>query len=164
MRGARTDEIAARLMVGREKFASEIEFIDDTGGWAGGVVDSCRLAGVELYPVNFSGSPTDPKFFNLRSEIHWKLAHWVKNGGWLPNVPAMIPELTIPTYTFNKGKFQLEEKAQIKARLGRSPNYADALATTFALPDMPAAFRLPGVERTRGGDVRNEYDPFAAVA
>jgi hypothetical protein len=47
--------------------------------------------------------------------------------------------MTEPTYTFAGGKFMLEEKEQINERLGRSPDLADALATTFAIPDMPAA-------------------------
>ena len=34
----------------------------------------------------------------------------------------------------NKGRLQLEEKDEIKKRLGRSPDKADALALTFAEP------------------------------
>ena len=34
--------------------------------------------------------------------------------------------------------FVLEEKDQIKERLGRSPDLADAYMQTYALPDLPA--------------------------
>lgn len=164
MRGARTDAIAARIMVGKSKFKSEMEMIDDTGGWAAGVIDSCRLAGVELFPVNFSGKALDERYFNKRSEIWFKMADWIKSGGSLPDTPELVAELTVPTYTFQNGKLRLEEKDQIKARLGRSPNYADALAVTFALPDMPGNMGLPQHLFGDGvGKMASEYDPMAAA-
>ncbi len=64
------------------------------------------------------------------------MAEWIRRGGCLPNVPELIGELTTPTYTFVHGRFQLEDKNQIKARLGRSPDLADALSLTFALPEV----------------------------
>ena len=51
-----------------------------------------------------------------------------QEGGALPNIPEMVGELTEPTYTFTGGVFLLEEKDQIKERLGRSPDLADAYA------------------------------------
>ena len=47
----------------------------------------------------------------------------------------MIGELTTPQYCFTGGKFQIEPKENIKDRLGRSPDYADGLGLTFAIPD-----------------------------
>jgi hypothetical protein len=72
----------------------------------------------------------------------------------------MIAELTAPTYFFNGGKFQIEPKDAVKKRLGRSPDLADALALTFALPDRPAQLRgLPTRPRTSV----NDYDPYAGM-
>jgi phage terminase large subunit len=160
MRGARTDEIAARVMRARDKWGSEMEMIDDTGGWAGGVVDNCRLAGVDLYPINFSGKATDPRYLNKRAEMWFAMAAWIKAGGALPPVEALVAELTTPTYTFHQGRFQLEEKDQVKVKLGRSPNYADALALTFAIPDMPAQAMRQQQSRRNSSGVDFEYDPF----
>jgi hypothetical protein len=42
--------------------------------------------------------------------------------------------------------------------LGKSPDLADALALTFALPDAPAGMNLPRPNRPK---VRREYDPYA---
>jgi hypothetical protein len=70
-----------------------------------------------------------------------------------------VRELSTPTYTFHNGKFQLEEKQQIKKRLGFSPNFADALSTTFAIPDMPAKDDI----RTllgKTGKMAFDYDPL----
>lgn len=167
MRGASTDAIAARLMQGRANWQSELELIDDTGGWAGGVVDQCRLFGVPLLPINFSSAATDRRYFNKRSEMWFEMAKWVRGGGALPPVTELVAELTKPTYTFQGGQFRLEEKDQIKKRLGRSPNFADALALTFAVPDQPTGSRQRELELmglSQGAHAMTEYDPLASAA
>ncbi len=74
----------------------------------------------------------------------------------MPPLPEMVAELTTPTYTFHKGKFLLEEKDQVKKRLGRSPDLADALALTFGMVDMPA-----GVQRHVGRTTAaHDADPY----
>ena len=61
------------------------------------------------------------------------MAEWVKSGGAIPkSCVEIIPELCEPTYTFKGDKLLLEPKEQVKVRLGRSPDIADALALTFA--------------------------------
>jgi hypothetical protein len=64
--------------------------------------------------------------------------------------------LSATTYTFAKGSSQLilEDKAQIKARLGRSPDFADALALTFAHPVTPRDYR------PRYKQMELEYNPY----
>jgi hypothetical protein len=68
--------------------------------------------------------------------------------------------LTQPTYSFNGGKFQLEAKDEIKKRLGTSPDLADALALTFAIPDQPARGPWDAL-KNRGRIAEHEYDPLA---
>jgi len=53
------------------------------------------------------------------------------NASAQPNVAGLVGELTSPTYSFNGSKFQIEAKDQIKKRLGKSPDLADALALTL---------------------------------
>lgn len=135
MRGARTPEIAARIMEAKRKWGSEVEFIDDTGGFGGGVIDCLIQAGQSPMGVHFAAKAIDHRYQNKRAEMWFKMAEWVKRGGCLPNIPALAKELTTPTYTFINGKFALEKKDQIKERLKFSPDLADALALTFALPE-----------------------------
>ena len=161
MRGARTNEIAARLMKLKGEFMSEMEMVDDTGGYGAGVIDAYLTAGQSALPVNFSGKATDPRYFNKRSEMWFEMANWVKRGGALPDIPELVKELTAPTYIFQNGKFRLEEKEQIKKRLGFSPDYADALCLTFSLPEMPRSYAVPGLPETNAGRLQSEYDPFA---
>ena len=63
------------------------------------------------------------------------MAKWIKRGGALPYDPELLKELTTPFYYFKDGKMIIESKDDIKARLGSSPDKADALALTFAEPE-----------------------------
>lgn len=159
MRNARTNEIAAYIANAKANWGSEIELIDDTGGYGGGVIDSLIQAQHSPIGVCASGKAIDSRFLNKRAECWWLMADWVKRGGCLPNVAELIAELTTPTYTFIHGKFQIEPKDQIKKRLGRSPNYADALSETFALPEMPSA-KMAGAVGS-GRQVTWDYNPYS---
>lgn len=162
MRNARSNDIAARLLKMKSDFGSEMEMIDDTGGYGAGVIDFYLQAGHAAIPVCYSGKAIDPRYYNKRSEIWFEMAKWVKRGGALPDVPELVKELSAPTYTFFGGKLRLEEKDQIKKRLGFSPDFGDALANTFALPEMPRAFVIPGLN-DQPNKLKSEYDPFADV-
>jgi hypothetical protein len=158
MRMARSHDVAARVIAAKEAWGGEMEFVDGTGGYGAGVIDALIQAGHSPVDVQFAGKAIDPRYANKRAEIWFLMAEWVKRGGALPDDPELLRELTTPTYTFNRGKLQLEEKEQIKARLGFSPDKADALAVTFAMPDMPSS--RVGIPVSQGKTM-SEWDPFA---
>lgn len=158
MRVARTTSIAARVAQAIATWGAEVTLVDDTGHWGHGVIDQLATAGLAVLPVIFSDRAIDPRYFNRRAEMWLELAKWVKAGGALPKIPELVGELVTPTYTFHGGKFRLEEKDQIKARLGRSPDLADAIALTFAIPDQPSAAMQPF---SATGKVAHEFDPYA---
>jgi phage terminase large subunit len=108
--------------------------VDSTGGYGNGPIDILRDQGYPVVEVNFSAAALDPKFFNLRSEIWWKLAESIKDGASITDDPKLIAELSTATYSYQKEKIRVEEKDQMKARLGRSPDHADAAACTHAYP------------------------------
>jgi hypothetical protein len=133
--------VGARYAVAKERFKSECDTIDATGGWATSVLDYTRLAGHTILPINMSEVADDPeKFHNKRAECYWRAAEWVKSGGALPPEQLLlargldlVKEATVAQYTINnRGRFQIEEKAQIKKRLGFSPDGWDAFCLTFA--------------------------------
>lgn len=159
MRNAKGHEIASRLAVAKERWKQELEFIDDTGGFGGAVIESMQMSGASPIPVNFSSRAPDPRYFNLRSYMWMKMCEWIRAGGCLPNMPELVRELTTPTYTFKNGLFALEEKAMIKKRLGFSPDLSDALALTFALPDVASFADIPG-HKEQVGKLLSEYDPY----
>lgn len=159
LRGARTTDIAARVMKAKTDWNAEMEFVDDTGHWGHGVIDNLLAAGYSPLGIQFHGPAIDPRYKNRRAEMWIEMSEWVKRGGCLPNIPALVGELTVPTYTFVNGKFLLEDKDLIKKRLGRSPDLADALALTFAIPDMPSDRGIPLAARKTVRHVA-DYDPF----
>lgn len=138
LRHQRTTAIAARVLLAQERWGWELGFIDDTGHWGHGVIDNLHAAGAPIEGVQFHAPAIDPRYANRRAEMWLRMTEWVKTVGALaPSLKELIGELTTPTYTFVKGKFQLEDKDMVKERLGRSPDLADALALTFALPEQP---------------------------
>lgn len=157
MRNARSNEIAARVIMAKERWKSEMEFVDGTGGFGSGVIDSLLQAGVAAQEIHFSGKAIDNRYFNKRAEMWFEMAKWVKRGGALPYNPDLMKELTTVTYTLQNGKLRIEEKDQIKERIGSSPDLADALCLTFALPEMTTddfPFRMKN-----GGGHKSDYDP-----
>lgn len=160
MRTQEPAEIAARVMAAKAKWESEMELVDGTGGWGSGVLSHLRLGGYGPIDVQFSGKAIDPRYYNKRAEMWFLMADWVKKGGALPPIPELVGELTAPTYTLKSGKFLIEPKDLVKKRLGRSPDIADGLALTFALPDQPASnSSLLGLPERSKHLV--DYDPFA---
>jgi phage terminase large subunit len=161
MRNADTMAIAARALNMISKWGSEAEFIDDTGHWGHGVVDALRAARRNTRAVIFSDPDIEPQYYNRRAGNAFRLTEWVRRGGSLPNLPEMKPELTQVQYGYKDGKMILEDKDQIKKRLGFSTDLLDALALTFSEPDVPSAALLEASHRPRSAQAVEEYDPFA---
>lgn len=159
MRNPRTPEVAARIARAHRDWQPEMILIDDTGHWGHGCMDLLLAAGLPAIPIIYSERAPDRRYKTVRDQMWIEMADWVKHGGALPNDIELLQELTIPTYTYIGGQFVLESKDQIKERLGRSPNKADALAQTFAFPEMPAAImaRLKGRQT-----VLHDGNPFEA--
>lgn len=151
-------DIANRTMGMLNDLEAEEAFFDDTVGWAHGAVDVLRAAGRPVYAVQFDAPSPNPRYKNMRAQMWMEMADWVKTG-CLPNIPELVAELTTPTYFFNGGKFQIEPKDAVKKRLQRSPDLADALALTFALPDTPARDRNAVPSRRKNS--LQEYNPYA---
>jgi hypothetical protein len=166
LRNMRSNDVAARVIAEAtdKEFECSTIFVDDSGGWGGGVIDSMIQAGWSPIPVNFSGKALDSRYFNKRAEMYFLMTEWIKRGGFLVRTPELPRELTSATYSFQNGKFRLEDKNQIKQRLGFSPDIADAMALTFALPEMPsdkAGFPGSGGWAHRPNEMKWEYDPFS---
>ena len=134
-------------------------FIDDTGGFGAGWIDNLRQLGRAPIGVPFSGAAHDrQRYANKRAEMYFDLVAWIKGGGALPDCPELTAALTQTSYTFQRDALILEPKDVIKAKLGYSPDEADALALTFAAPVAAAS-----QQRQRFGRHTVDYDPFASI-
>lgn len=115
--------------------------VDATGGFGYACIEPLRkMVDIPVNEVQFAASPYHTQYSNKRAEMYFELCNWVKNGGILPNCNELVEELTAMTYFFKGDKMALLDKEQIREVLGRSPDYADALACTFAVP---VAKRVP---------------------
>ena len=153
-------DIANRVMQAKASWGNEREYFDDTVGWAHGALDVMRAAGHASVGVNLASTKTtDPRYYNMRSQCYMLLADWIRKGGKLPNIPELKRELTAPTYTYQGGKFLIEDKKQIKTRLGFSPDIADGLMLTFAEPEMPSDMsQFPMMQESN--KLVTDYDPY----
>ena len=136
IRNARTPELFRKVVGMSEKYGTSQIFVDCTGGYGTGLADMMLESGFYPYEVVFSSKPVNERAYqNLRTEMYFKMAEWVKRGGVLPESVELKKDLMSVTYGFNRnsGKMQLEAKEQFRSRLKRSPDIADALALTFAI-------------------------------
>jgi hypothetical protein len=157
-RNLRTNEIGDLIIKEAADWECRNIFVDDTGGYGSGVVDYLLQHGLAPTPVNFASKPIDAQYLNRRAEMWFEMSKWVKGHGVLPENSEMCRELSAPMYDFSNGKFKLESKEDIKSRLGYSPDIADALALTFAIPELPAKkYELPGIKQEK---VKIDWDPF----
>ncbi len=84
--------------------------------------------------VNAGEQSADPKFFNKRAEMFWRVREWLKSGGKL-SVDEGWYQLTKIKYKPNsKGQLQIMGKDEMRKRGIVSPDIADALALTFYDP------------------------------
>lgn len=111
--------------------------IDDTGV-GGGVTDRLREQGMAVAAVQAAGAARSANFVNRRAELFWAVREALGPDAEHPlALPArfdqLAQELTAIAYGFTSaGRIQVEGKEAIRARLGRSPDQADALALAFA--------------------------------
>jgi hypothetical protein len=128
--------IAHEIMV----WKPDAVFIDKAQ--AGTVIDLLEKLGHGVIAIDFGGKPANPHYLNKRAEMYATMAQWVREVGVLPKNADLLTELTSVTYDFDlSDKFRLESKDTIRERLAEqelpSPDIADALALTFAMPVRP---------------------------
>lgn len=156
-----TAVLAGRIAQAIEKWHADMVFIDDTGGWGGGVIDALTAGGYPVVGVNFSGSAMNPRYKNRRAEMHFAAADWVKDFGALPFMPELQREATASKYWFTNNVFQIEDKDQVKVALnGESPDLWDAFCLTHAAP-VAARTGIPIIDG-RSHRAKTENEEYAS--
>ena len=104
--------------------------IDDIGVGRG-VTDRCIEKGYAVNGVSVGQKARDPKFMNLKAELSWKAAVWLKEGN-LIEPDKDNQQATWIKYKVNSDKqIKLESKDDLKKRTGKSPDDWDAFVLTF---------------------------------
>lgn len=112
----------------------------DVGGVGAGVYDILidRGYGKLVRGINFGEKAIyDDRYYNKRAEMWGEANEWLKKdiGVQIPNDDELIDDLCSVNKKYdNKGRLQLESKDDVKKRIGRSPDKADAFVLTFAEP------------------------------
>lgn len=115
-------------------------FIDyGGGGWE--IAGMLREAGYgnRVRVVNFGAAADNTAaYVNKRAEMYGGLKKWLTDKNEPPCIPddnALHSDLTAPSFCYDsRTRIKLERKIEVKKRLLRSPDGADALALTFAFP------------------------------
>ncbi len=90
------------------------------------------------------------EYRNLRSQMGFGVAAWLRAGGAIPEDGKLEAELVAPTFFFaGAGKIAIEEKDAVKRRLKRSPDRADALALAVYEPLPPVKILPPAPPKDR---------------
>ena len=118
--------------------------VDSTGLGQGVLVAMGHLPSKRFtaHGIDAASLANDPeKYFNKRAELWFGLAEWLKAGGAIPRLPTDLEaELLSARYSYDaRGRIKVERKEEIKKRLGRSPDIADALALCVHRPRLRLA-------------------------
>jgi hypothetical protein len=125
-----------RIMT-RYKVKAEDVYIDDIGVGRG-VTDRLREKGLSVNGVSVGEKPFDEqeksRYFNIKAQSYSHLANWIKAGGKLiKHGKEGWDQLTWIKYKINSDRtIQIERKEELKKRVNRSPDTADALMLTFS--------------------------------
>ena len=112
----------------------------DAGGVGGGVVDILNDRGYKkiVRPIMFgSKALLDERYHNRRAEMWDEMRKWLNDeqSVQIPDNEELCMQLcSVKKKYDNRGRLQLEDKDEVKKRIGCSPDLADALALTFAEP------------------------------
>lgn len=150
---ARTTESADRVVLEMQRLGVPLSHgvIVDEPGVGGGVIDALQRMGVRVREYNGGATPSTPKaqakFRNLRAESYWTLRARLERGTIaLPPDDKLADELLAMDWTEGSdGRVLIKSKDELRARIGRSPDRADAVA--MVLKGEPMRWWLGPIDR-----------------
>lgn len=130
----------------------------DGGGVGGGVIDRCRQLGLDVVEINFGSRATQRGYSLMRDQMWGNLRDAMKDGIRIPDNQDLHSDLTGVEYGYTlNNDIKLEKKEDMKKRGLASPDLADALALTYAMPVYPSRLGYQGYQQ----DTQYDYDPYA---
>jgi len=130
----------------------------DVCGLGAGIVDRLIEMGNDVIGIDNAGKSNEPeKYYNKRAEIWCRAADMFAGGDiQLMNIePRLRGQLCTPAYEFRNGRILIESKADIKKRLGNSPDRADAYVN-----GLHCLQYVEGVVFLPHGGYANRFDGF----
>jgi hypothetical protein len=139
--------------------------VDVGGGYAGGIIERFKDNDIEFYKFNGKYSSTavsqnsNLKFANKRAEALWKFREALdpdQDGGSviaLPPDPTLRADLAAARYEVGTRGIQIEDKDDIKKRIGRSPDRGDAVVMCLSEGDAAATRKQSKSRRGKAPNV-----------
>lgn len=162
-------ETIARLVLHAIKTSGATSVKVDSIGVGAGLVGELRNLkelghhNARVHGVNVSEKATRPDlYYNLRSQLWWECGRLAAESrafdlSEMENADATVAQLLEPRYEHDlRGRVRVEPKDDIRKRLGRSPDNADALLLAYFAP---TAFATEWFEMMHG-----TANPFRNVA
>lgn len=152
--------ITAALVIAAKRDKAPIHI--DVIGVGAAPFDFLKEAGQQVIGVNVAESSFGKdhsgmlSFFNLRSELWWKMRDALdpsqNTGIALPNDPRLKADLCAPKWRLQGSKIRVEGREDIFDRIGRSPDFASAyiLALMTTQRTAPAKRPTPSYAGTGG--------------
>ena len=102
---------------------------------------------VEAIGINSAESSDSPEeYCNLRAQLHFGCRDWLKAGGTLPGDDRLQAELVAPVSSLDaRNRLKVESKDDLRKRLKRSPDRADALQLAVYEPVPAPRFERPRI-------------------
>jgi PBSX family phage terminase large subunit len=154
------DNVELAQMLNKDKTDYHIELLGlDEIGTGTGVVDTLRRTlGLEksVKALNGQNKANSSKYYNLRDEMHWTTANLFKEHKikLLPD-PELKRQLLGITYTVKGNYLKIDSKDDLKAKLGNSPDRADAVIMGIYLAHRYA--RIPAIPQPKKDDFWFNY-------
>lgn len=111
------------------------EILVDVIGLGAGVVDRLQELGLPVRGINVGeSSSVGDRCMRLRDELWFAARSWFEaKDCCMPRDELLVSELSAPTYDYHSsGRIVVESKKDLKERIGKSPDAADAFNLTFA--------------------------------
>ncbi len=128
---------------------------------------------IEIVPVDASlPSPLKTQYVHLRDQLWFGIQKWLREGGAIPEDKKLDVELSTVSYEFDeRQRCKVESKDDIRKRIRRSPDRADALALAVWEASVPRAEdylrQRPAPQPTSGASTpwaaqQRTFNPYAA--
>ncbi len=166
--GAQLAHVLGPLLVEAEKNGEGCDalFIDAGGGGiaCGLILENLGWREI-VHVIDFGSESPDLTYENMRVYMWFHMAQWIKKAKpCIPTDPILQKELIAPKCSYEtvnkRTVLRLESKKKMRVRGIKSPNRADALALTFAMPVVKIdRLQQLGIRGSNMAEV--EYDPYA---
>lgn len=172
--GSDTERTADRLLEYRSATA-----IIDTNGVGAGVFDKVRSRGMPAMPLNVGNRTSlrdrsgQIEFYNIKAAATWKLRELLDPARGatlaLPPDDKLAEDLSAPRWkTMAGGKMVIEEKKEVRKRIGRSPDRGDAVVlaawmnSDLDIPTDESSFDWIDLSDRSGDDVEESAIPWGS--